>query len=307
MRRGIEKPLLGLAALAAVVAGAGCTIVSPPAASHHHDPSTRPFSSPPARGSTSAKAKPSERAHAVSPFRKLAGYLTSRQGDITAAVYDANTGRTWVYHPGLAEDTASIVKVEIMGTALHHAGSPTKLSSAEQAEIPTMIENSDNTAATEMYANVGGAAGVKAFDVRAGLTNTHPSSVALIPGTDLPGWGLTTTTAADEVTLVRKFAYPNTILSDADRSYGLSLMEHIESDQAWGVTGGVPSGTTVALKNGWLPLAGQGWQVNSIGWIHGNGRNYVLAVLTSHNVDEQYGIDTIQAIAAKMYATLGRG
>jgi hypothetical protein len=307
MRRGRGNRFLGLAALAAVTASAGCTIVGPPTSSHHHDPSTQPFSSSSAPALTSPTAKPSKRAHTVSPFRKLAGYLSSRQGNITAAVYDANTGRTWVYHPGVAEDTASIVKVEIMGTALHKAGSPTALSAAEQAEIPTMIENSDNTAATEMYANVGGATGVKAFDVQAGLTDTDPSSVAYIPGTDLPGWGLTTTTAADEVTLVRKFAYKNTILTDADRAYGLSLMEHIESDQAWGVSGGVPSGTTVALKNGWLPLAGAGWQINSIGWIHGNGRNYVLAVLTSRNPDEQYGIDTIQAIAAKMYATLGRG
>ena len=307
MRRGIGNRLLGLAVLAVAGATAGCTIVGPPTSSHHNDPSTQPFSSAPPSKSASPKAKPSHHRHAVSPFRKLAGYLAGRQGVITAAVYDANTGRTWFYHPGVAEDTASIVKVEIMGTALRHAGSPTGLSAAEQAEIPTMIENSDNAAATEMYANVGGASGVKAFDLTAGLTDTQPSSVALIPGTDLPGWGLTTTTAADEVTLVRKFAYPNTILTNADRTYGLNLMEHIESDQAWGVTGGVPSGTTVALKNGWLPLAGAGWQVNSIGWIHGNGRDYVLAVLTSHNIDEQYGIDTIQAIAAKMYATLGRG
>jgi beta-lactamase class A len=194
-----------------------------------------------------------------------------------------------------------------MGTALRKAGSPTALSAAEQAEIPTMIENSDNTAATEMYANVGGASGVKAFDLQAGLTDTHPSSLAYIPGTNLPGWGLTTTTAADEVTLVRKFAYPNTVISSAARRYGLALMEHIESDQAWGVSGGVPSAVTVALKNGWLPLAGQGWQDNSIGWINGNGRDYVLAVLTGRNPDETYGIDTIETIARKMYATLGRG
>ncbi len=62
---------------------------------------------------------------------------------------------------------------------------------------------------------------------------------------------------------------------------------------------------TVALKNGWLPLAGHGWQVNSIGWVHGNGRDYVLAVLTVGNTDEQYGIDTIEGIAASIYRQLG--
>ncbi|MGI9008766.1 MAG: serine hydrolase [Streptosporangiaceae bacterium] len=290
-------------------ASAGCTVVGPPPTSHH-DPSSRSRSSAPGRASRSASPSRSHRPHQVSPFVALAGYLASRHGTITAAVYDRNTGQTWVYHPGVAEETASIVKVEILGAALRKAAqsgntSPTALPQDQQALIPTMIENSDNTAATEMYAKVGGASGVKTFDLAAGLHDTQPSSVTYIPGTTLPGWGLTTTTARDEVTLVRRFAYRNPLLSDADRAYGLSLMEHVESDQAWGVSGGVPGGTTVALKNGWLPLAGAGWQVNSIGWVDGHGRNYVLAVLTSHNPDEPYGIDTITAIAAKMYAALG--
>lgn len=304
MRRGIGKPLLTLAAVTAAVVSAGCTIVGPPSAAHG-DPRSPAGTARPSPSKTSASPAQTRRPHKVSPFVALAGYLASRQGTITAAAYDAGTGQTWVYHPGVAEDTASIVKVEIMGTALRDATSPAALPQDQRALIPTMIENSNNTAATEMYAKVGGASGVKKFDLAAGLNHTQPSSVKYIPGTTLPGWGLTTTTALDEVTLVRRFAYRNALLSDADRSYGLNLMEHVESDQAWGVSGGVPAGTTVALKNGWLPLAGAGWQVNSIGWIYGHGRNYVLAVLISHNPDESYGIDTISAIARKVYAALG--
>ena len=55
-------------------------------------------------------------------------------------------------------------------------------------------------------------------------------------------------------------------------------MENVSADQAWGVSGGVPAGVTVALKNGWLPLndANTDWQINSIGWVSGDGRDYLL-------------------------------
>ena len=100
-----------------------------------------------------------------------------------------------------------------------------------------------------------------------------------------------------------RFAYPNTVLSDNARSYSLGLMENIEADQDWGISGGVPGNLTVALKNGWLPLS-TGWVINSIGWVSGRGRSYVIAVLTAHDPSEQYGIDTIQAIASAVYRDL---
>jgi hypothetical protein len=221
---------------------------------------------------------------------------------VTAALYDARTQRTWLLHPRSAQDTASIVKVEIMGTALQEAAAAGRALPAAEAELmPSMIENSDNDSATALLADVGGPAALARFDRSAGMTDTTPSTLALIPGTSLPGWGLTTTTALDEVTLVSKFAYPNAVLSGASRHYGLSLMEHVEADQDWGVSGGVPAGTTVALKNGWLPLGPSDWQVNSIGWIFGHGRNYVLAVLTRGSPTEAYGIETVETIARDVY------
>jgi beta-lactamase class A len=196
-----------------------------------------------------------------------------------------------------------------MGTALARAqatGRP--LSGAQAALMTTMIENSDNQSATTLLADVGGHKAIGRFDRSAGLTNTTPSTLALIPGTSLPGWGLTTTTALDQVRLVARFAYRNAVLSDASRGYGLHLMENVEADQNWGVSGGVPAGSTVALKNGWLPLAPTNyWQVNSIGWISGHGRDYVLAVLTANNPTEAYGIATIEAVSRAVYTDLGRG
>jgi hypothetical protein len=232
---------------------------------------------------------------------------------VTAAVYDAHTGRTWIYHKGVLEYTASIVKVQILGAALREAQAKGRaLPAAQAALVPPMIEASDNQAATTLLADVGGARAVALFDRAAGMAQTTPSALALIPGTQLPGWGLTTTTALDQVRLVRLFAYHNSLLSAYNRDYALNFMERIENGQNWGVGCGVTPGTTVALKNGWLPFTSalrlaspNTWQVNSIGWIRGHGRDYVLAVLTRGNPSEAYGIGTIQAIARRIYSDLG--
>ena len=249
-------------------------------------------------------------ASVASVFAGLSTYLAGRSGLVTAAVYDERSGNTWTLNPGAAaQDTASIVKVEIMGAALQQAQAKHAPLPASQASLMSpMIENSDNQSATTLLADVGGPSALAAFDRSAGMTDTTPSTLAFIPGTTLPGWGLTTTTARDEVKLMSTFAFSNDVLDDASRSYGLSLMENVEADQNWGVSGGVPAGTVIALKNGWLPLnsvAESDWQVNSIGWISGSGRNYVLAVLTTGSPTEAYGIATIDAIASSVFTKLG--
>ncbi len=268
----------------------------------------KPADTPSVSGQSNSPA-PSASPTLTSPFASVRGYLAHRSGQVTAALYDARTRQTWLLDPGVIQDTASIVKVEIMGTALAEAAAAGRaLSAAEAGLMTAMIENSDNKSATTLLAQVGGPSAIGRFDRSVGMTHTTPSTLAFIPGTTLPGWGLTTTTALDEVTIVSRFAYPNPFLSDAARAYGLRLMENVEADQNWGVTGGVPAGTTVALKNGWVPIPPSNyWQVNSIGWISGHGRNYVLAVLTDGNPSQPYGIATIEAIARAVYAELGRG
>jgi Beta-lactamase enzyme family len=315
-RRSCQVAALSVIALLA----AGCASVPPSA-----DPGSSPASkfktstAPPAPQSsnsspaTSPSGTPAsghhhKRGHGKNPFASLAG---SYSDSVTAAVYDAATGKTYLLHPGVKEDTASIVKVQIMGTLLHQAqaqgGTPP---GTEQSLLTSMIEASDNSAATQLLSQAGGPANVKQFDELVGMTNTEPhNTTPYIDGDpNLPAWGLTTTTAADEVKLVRAFAYPNSVLNTTFRNYGLNLMEHVEADQDWGVSGGVTPGTTIALKNGWLPLDvanNSNWQVDSIGWINGHGRNYVLAVLTNGNASEQAGIDTISHISDAVYAALG--
>ncbi len=304
VRRRSPQVVLAISALA--VLAVACASPSAPA------PAPK-VSSP---GHTTSADPASTNQPPASPFESLSGYLASRQGVITAAVYDARTKHLWLYHPGVLEYTASIVKVEIMGAAMREAQQKGEtIPSGQAALMVPMIEASDNDAATALMADVGGPAGVLRFDRAAGLTDTTPHSAAPIPGSGVPGWpgwGLTTTTASDEVTLVKRFAFENPVLSDANRQHGLILMEHVEAGQNWGVTGGVPADIPVALKNGWIqfPQAlrytkADGWQIDSIGWVDGHGRNYVIAVLTRNNPSEQYGQDTIEAISSRIYALLG--
>ncbi len=305
MRRSVVQPRHFVAVFAFALIAAGCA--SPSAGS--------PPSTPKSDGPTSASSKPSASLSTPapkleSPFGSLASYIASRPGVVTAAVLDRRTGRLWVFHPGVKEHTASIVKVQIMATALKKAqDAGSEPPGDQQSLMTTMIENSNNDAATQLLKDVGGPSAVQNFDNSIGMTGTTVSTLAFIPGsTTLPGWGWTTTTARDQVRLVSKFAFHNTVLSDASRSFGLSLMSHVESDQAWGVSAGAEPGTTVALKNGWLPVDltnYTNWQINSIGWIQGNGRDYVLAVLSNGNPTEADGITTINHIASEIYAELG--
>ncbi len=226
-------------------------------------------------------------------------YLAGREGNVTMALYDATTGTTCLYRPDVTQTTASIIKVGILATLLHQdQATGRRLGSSDDQLATAMIEDSDDDAATTLWDGVGGPRAVGAFDTLAGLTDTTLNTRGY--------WGLSTTTAEDQVAMMKVVAYPNSILDTASRRYELGLMADVEPDQSWGVSAGVPSGVTVDLKDGWDPLDGDAdsnsadgtdWQVNSVGWVDGDGRDYVLAVLTVGNATESYGITTIQGVS----------
>jgi beta-lactamase family protein len=257
---------------------------------------------------------PAQRSRAASPaphadpFGAAAASLAvSRSGSVLAAVYDVRTGQSWRFGDGPPQAEASVVKLDILETLLARNGAAV-LPAGQRDLAQTMIEDSDNDAATSLWDADDGAAGLTAYDERAGLTRTVPSPCVACAGFAWPGWGLTTTVPGDQLTLLKQLVVPGAhpLLSAAQRSYALSLMENVTSDQRWGVSGGVPAGVTVALKDGWLPLddADTNWQVNSVGWVSGDGRDYLIAVLTTGNPTEQYGIDTINALSAGIWSAM---
>ena len=248
-------------------------------------------------------ASAGRRAHADPFGTAAASYLSARTGTVLAAVYDLRTGQTWTLGGGPPQAEASVVKLDVLETLLAERGGGAGLAASDQALAQQMIEDSDNDAATTLWYEVGGPEKIRAFNAAAGLTRTAPSSCVVCPGFAWPGWGLTTTVPTDQIALLRELVEPSALLTAADRSYALSLMENVTPSQRWGVSGGVPAGVTVALKNGWLPLDGSdtNWQINSVGWISGRGRDYLMAVLTTGNPAEQYGISTIDGLAALVW------
>jgi beta-lactamase class A len=231
----------------------------------------------------------------ANPFATAAmhRFLASRSGNITAAVYDVKSNTTYLYHPDDREQTASIIKVDILATLLAQAQSRGTFIDASQRAIATgMIEESDNDDATDLWQEEGGPSAVAEFNARLHMTQTTPNFA----------WGLTTTTPRDQLLLLRHVALPNDILRYPSRSYETYLMRHVIGPDYWGVTAGPRPGVSVAVKNGWLPVAA-GWQVNSIGAIKGDGRDYLLAVMTNHEDEEGYGIDTIEGISSIVWST----
>jgi Beta-lactamase enzyme family len=285
---------------------------SSPSAAASHTAVTSMTAAPSARVTRAAVAASASAGVAApkprgNPLGAAASYLGTRSGTVLAAVYDLGTRQSWtIGGAGQAQDEASVVKVDVLETLL--AQHPGGLQASDQALAQRMIEDSDNDAATELWDAVGGAGGIRAFNTHAGLTGTAPSTCVACPGFPWPGWGLSTTTPLDQIALLRELVSPaGSLLSAAERDYTLRLMENVTADQRWGVCGGVPAQVTVALKNGWLPLnaAQTDWQINSVGWVSGLGRDYLIAVLSTRNPSEAYGIETISELSALVWQQMG--
>ncbi|HEY6786134.1 MAG TPA: serine hydrolase [Trebonia sp.] len=207
------------------------------------------------------------------------------------AVDDLSNGQSASYSGNQEFVTASIVKVDILSTLLYQLQQQnSQLSSAEQSLATTMIENSNNDSATDLYNDDGESSGIDTANKSFGLTETTV-------GTD-GYWGLTTTTPDDQIRLLRQVFTSQTILSSSSQAYIQGLMGQVEADQEWGVPSAADSGTSFAVKNGWLPNPTL-WEINSIGQVTHDGQRMLIAVLSSDNETEDGGISLIQGVIGK--------
>lgn len=91
----------------------------------------------------------------------VAAYLSATSQDVTAAVYDDTTGVTSVYRPGVVQDTASIMKVDILATLLAQGQADgLGLPPADDPVATDMVEQSDNDDAQDLWDSEGGARAV---------------------------------------------------------------------------------------------------------------------------------------------------
>lgn len=305
-----ERPVPGIVAsvVLAIVAALGAFLLYRPHASGTAvtpDAASNP-GAPPGQGLPGPV--PAGRRHTDPLSGRAASFLAARDGTVLAAVYDLGTRQTWSVGHGPPQAEASVVKLNILEALLaQRSRAGRELTDHEKSLAKVMIEQSDDNAATDLWNTVGGASGIRAFNTAAGLTRTAPSACVVCTGFPLPGWGLTTTTPTDQINLLRQIVQQGRLLPEAERSYALRLLEDVTADQRWGVSGGVSPKATIALKDGWLPLdsARTDWQINSVGWISGQGRNYLIAVLSTGNPTEQYGINTINSLSSIIWKNMG--
>jgi beta-lactamase class A len=215
--------------------------------------------------------------------------LRGRVSTVAVGVDDPGRGLECWLNSSAHFDSASVVKVTILSALLREAQEQHRyLTRTEAALAREMITESDNDAASDLWADVG-RPGLQHFLSLAGMTRTYLGAG--------PYWGLTQITAYDEVLLLRLLLHQNRVLDTRSRDYVLGLMARVIPSQRWGVPAAAPRHLTVHVKNGWLPLDPHGWRIHSIGVFTGRGGGYSIVVLTQDNPTMWYGIDTIEAVA----------
>ncbi|MGF1425166.1 serine hydrolase [Kitasatospora sp. LaBMicrA B282] len=228
----------------------------------------------------------------------ISGALASRTDTYAFTVADDTTGITCAFQADQHFDSASVVKVIIMGAVLRRAEDQHRyLTDFEDSNMTQMITASDNDAATALWNDLG-MAQLQSFLDLAGMHDTQLGQNGY--------WGLTQITAADEMKALDVFVN-QTVITPSAKAYALGQMSQVEADQRWGTPFGAPADVTVQVKNGWLPRATHGWRVHSLGIFTGTGKSYRMAVLTQDNAEESDGIDTIQAVAAVVHRDLNGG
>lgn len=259
------------------------TATTPPATTTPAPTTPAAPTAPPAKPAAEAKKALDASVKALSDRYngRLSVAVTELDGKASASY--ADSAKTY--------DTASIVKVDILATLLlRHQKAGTKMTSAQKAQAARMIRQSDNDAATALWHAIGRTAGLDSANRTFGLKHTAGGAGDL--------WGLTQTTAADQLVLLRVVFGDDSPLTSASRSYMRSLMSTVATDQRWGVSAADEDGKGFALKNGWLPRSATGlWDVNSIGEVEYRGHTLLVSVMSSGNTSEATGIKKVEAAA----------
>jgi len=285
--RGLLSPLVAVALL-----GSAMVPLLAPAAAAASPAAPAVTAAAPAIVCTSA----SHPALAAGLARDIQAALRGRSSTVALWVDDPKDGLVCSRNGTAHFDSASVVKVMILGAVLRKALDQHRyLTGTEVSRLRAMITQSDNNAASALWAQLGHAY-LQHFLNIAGMKQT-----SLGPG---GYWGLTQITAHDEMLLLRLLLTPNAVLSPASRAYGLSLMAQVISSQRWGVPAGAPTSVVVHVKNGWLPRATHGWRIHSIGGFTWSTGWYSIVVLTQDNPTMAYGVTTIQAIARAVHHDL---
>jgi hypothetical protein len=261
-------------------------------------PATGPSGAASPSAPAPSSAAPSPSPSAVVPntvsatYTHLAAYLSSRGRHAAAGIVDLTTGARVLYNSSQQFETASIVKVDILSTLLWELQNKNgRLTSQQRSLATAMITQSDNSAASALWSQIGRGKGLASANRAFGLTHTTPGSGG--------SWGLTRTTVADQLRLLTVLSTSGP-LSASSRAYVLGLMNKVVGGQRWGVPHAASDdANAVYVKNGWLARSTDGykWIINTIGRIVVPGHNWIVVVLSNYNATMSGGISLVQRSA----------
>lgn len=229
--------------------------------------------------------------------------ITAGQDQLGVALRDLRTGADWNFRGDWACQSASMAKPMIVAMALRKARADGGPLPAEQSQLAEKaILNSDNDAADALWTWAGARPSYDALAKDLGLGKTHSA-----PEKDF--WSWTWTTPLDQLSFLSTLlAGGGSALKPDECAYLLGLMGQVQDDQTWGV--GAPKSATVKvqLKNGWVQFQSTDklWAVNSIGRVQGDGRDYLLTIMSREPTFEG-GKAYTQAIGQWVFNILGSG
>lgn len=223
----------------------------------------------------------------------LASYVRSRGGTVGLSLYDLRNGSTYTWN-SYRNETLSTVKVLILITLLKQKQSAGQTITAYQRSLANlMIRNSDNAATDALLKQVGGAAAVQPVAAALGMKNTVVST---------GWWGYSTTIPSDLVVMMNSLVF-GSYLNGVNRVIARSIMASVTESQTWGVAQPVPAGVHTEVKCGWGPMS-NGYRLNSVGFVAGQGRSYTMAILTRSPNGFSYGKTTINGVGSIVYNAL---
>lgn len=215
--------------------------------------------------------------------------LSAHPGQVSVGVIDADTGAKALYHASIRFHSGSIATADILAALLYqHQRSGAGITSRQAELAVKMIEHGSDAAATGLWRAVGGASGVAAVNRTLLLRHTSPCSG--------DRFGLTKTTAADQLQLLTDLTSARSPLDGAWREYELGLMANVAADQRGGVSAAASGGTSYAVKDAWLPDSSL-WVVSSIGIVQHDGHALLIAVLSRHSPTKADGMSLVRAAA----------
>jgi hypothetical protein len=225
------------------------------------------------------------------PFPKAisraSSYLSQRSGRTAFAVVDSE-GRLSGVNVHWRFPTASVVKAMLLTAYLRRldAVGQHHVDSYSNSFLYPMIHVSDNSAATQCWSIVGDR-GLYSVAAAAGMTDFSVSG----------SWGTALLSPADQAHF---FFEMDSLIPREFVGYARFLLSTIDPSQSWGIPViARPLGYQTFFKDGSEPTA-LGELVHQIDRLEGHGRVFAIAVMTDGDPTMQYGIDTIQGVAAAL-------